>query len=213
MKKKLITLVLVLALAGIQVHAEQGKISYYEWSVAPAAQKVGIVEGWLYAAGLFYNFKNELQTALEKNIILYKPIQNEKEVKATTELFKYTCDCEYMGFMQTSGLELFQVTVGQIIGVIDEIYNDPRVRNWEIHEIFPLVRGRLKEGWSKDDLDDVISYLLKEKNLAYEFINNPQNSPDFLKRLKEVVNQLPAPLKRLRSYSDNCVETKVKTIN
>ena len=48
--------------------------------------------------------------------------------------------------------------------MIDEVYGDPRVRLWNIEEIMTLVRGRLKEGWTNEDVDNVISFKIKWKN-------------------------------------------------
>ena len=43
------------------------------------------------------------------------------------------------------------------------MYSDPRVKHWDIVDIMPLVRGRLKEGWTEKDLDEVIAYYIKYK--------------------------------------------------
>ena len=42
-------------------------------------------------------------------------------------------------FKKQTGIGFPGVAMGQILGMTDQVYSDPRVRNWEISKIMPLV--------------------------------------------------------------------------
>ena len=60
------------------------------------------------------------------------------------------------------------VTIGQIVGTINLIYSDPRTKTMEIIDIMPFVSGRLIQGWTKKELDEVIAITIQIKRCEIE---------------------------------------------
>ena len=60
------------------------------------------------------------------------------------------------------------VTIGQSIDTIDKIYSDPRVKTMDIADIMPLVVGRLIQGWTERELDELIAINVKLKQCEKE---------------------------------------------
>jgi|GEM_PF-3335507 len=144
------------------------KIDGYKWDTMSEGMKIGFVQGWIYA----YSALGDLAPNYYYALLLYTGIKKEiTGVPVTDKLSEYLGElsdvfrCASYTFVHKKGVGFVNITVGQISSAIDEIYKDPRVKNWEIDEIMPLVRGRLKEGWTSNELDNVISFLIKEKNL------------------------------------------------
>ena len=106
------------------------------------------------------------------------------------------------GISKENGLEVEDLTLNQIVDTIDKMYSDPRVKTWEIREIMPLVTGRLKEGWTERDLDEVIAYLIKEREHVKKYRNYDSLSKSEKKKLEEEATSLVEPkvLKALKAY-------------
>jgi len=189
MKKKLLLvfclcfLLLPLSLG----NAEEGlKLDGYLWPNMPKLWRLGFVKGWTYGSGIAIDGIPFFVTAFNEKII-----DRERYVK----LIK--------GFGKEKGLlELDELSSAQIISTIDKIYSNPKVKQWEIHEVMPLVRGRLKEGWTERDLDDVIAYLIKEKELLKKAENYKSMGESERKKFEEEIKSLVEPkvLKALRAY-------------
>ena len=86
--------------------------------------------------------------------------------------------------------------------MIDKVYSDPRVKTWEIDDVMPLVMGRLKEGWTEKDLDEVIAFIIKEREFYKKDVNfkNESESQKWLKEYEELRSVEPKVLKALRAY-------------
>jgi hypothetical protein len=67
-------------------------------------------------------------------------------------------------FLEEKGFDVFSTsTIGQIVETIDKLYSDPRIRLWKVLELMPIVQGRLKNGWTQQDVDEVIAYSIRVK--------------------------------------------------
>jgi len=87
-------------------------------------------------------------------------------------------------FQKQEGIGFVGVSMGQIMEMTNQVYSDPRVKNWEISEIMPMVRGRLIDAWTLSDLDEVIVFRMRQKSLhdKAENVTGPQ--------LKEIFTEL-----------------------
>ncbi len=119
----------------------------YQWDRGTELWKVGFVTGWIIGGGRVRGLP----------LVLY---DSENQLSEKVRLLrKWRRLAE--GFSKQAGIELFDIPFIQIVKMIDKVYSDPRVKNWHVGEIMPLVRGRLKEGWTEKDLDEVIAYYIK----------------------------------------------------
>ena len=64
-------------------------------------------------------------------------------------------------FYRNAGVLIGGVTIRQVIDTINIIYSDPRVNMMDITEIMPLVTGRLTQGWTLKELDEVIALMVR----------------------------------------------------
>jgi len=88
----------------------------------------------------------------------------EEVIQDKKELFLKMTTPDY--FRKNSGVGIYDINTDQVANCIDQIYSDPRVKHWKIRKIMPIVRGRLKEGWTLRDIDEVISYRIRESGLV-----------------------------------------------
>jgi len=119
----------------------------YQWDRRTELWKVGFVIGWLWGG----------ENVMRFPFVLF---DSENQLSESARLLP-KWDRLAEGFSKQAGLELYGIPFIQIIRMIDKVYSDPRVKHWNIGEIMPLVRGRLKEGWTEKDLDEVIAYYIK----------------------------------------------------
>jgi len=131
----------------------------YYWSKQSFLWKLGFVEGWIEAGILL----EELPIA-----VLNLVPQEGSSIKEIGRQVQYQRKIA-KGFSKEKGVELYDLTFDQIVDTIDRVYSDPRVKTWEINEIMPLIRGRLKEGWTEKDQDEVIAYKIKEREFSKKF--------------------------------------------
>ena len=108
--------------------------------------KIGFVHGWIICGRaasydlIIYLGKNSKD--LNKSI---------DDVNMQTEVFK------------DEGVLIGGVTSEQVSDTIDKIYSDARVIDMDIEKIMPLVIGRLIQGWTEKELDEVIAFNVKLK--------------------------------------------------
>lgn len=122
--------------------AEGVSINGYDWQNLSASSKTYFVLGWAKCG------KHSLN-----NVVFNSSKWNEsiELMNLTQENFK------------DEGILLGGVTIGQIIDTVDKIYSDPRVKNMDITEVMPFVSGRLIQGWTEKELDEVIAINVKLK--------------------------------------------------
>jgi len=177
---------------------EKFKLDGYKWAEMSRQFKLGFVEGWL-RGGVVASV-----TPVFAALDLFSKEISRLSIEEFEKLKERTMDI-VRGCSKEKGLGLFDITYGQIVDTIDKVYTDPRVKTWEIEEIMPLVGGRLKEGWTEKDLDEVISYLIKQKEFSKKWekwVNYRSMSESERKKFLEEVSSLEEPkvLKALRSY-------------
>jgi hypothetical protein len=158
--------------------------------------KLGFVRGWLECGSLIYT---AIPSAFAFRILKDCP-SREAGKPIITKLIRIAS-----GFQKESGLEFSGLTLGQVVDTIDKVYSDPRVKNWEIYTIMPLVRGRLKEGWTEKDLDEVIAYQIKYNELQRkreDISSMPDKSKweNYQKEQDILFKNEPKVLKALQSY-------------
>jgi hypothetical protein len=163
--KKILVILLIIFCFGLcfgtsQSLAETKRtiVDGFYWNKQVSLWKLGFIEGWI-DAGI---------VATEKipSAFILSQLYDKKEGKITINRrpLDYIGKYYYILVENTSkqeGLEFYDFTYGQIMETIDKVYSDPRLTKWEIKEIMPLVRGRLKEGWTERDLDEVIAFQIK----------------------------------------------------
>jgi len=181
----------------------------YEWAEMPRSLKFSFVKGWWHAGSVMFY---EIPVAIRMSVISRKEwvigTTDDEYKKIWRIVNKIAKNSE--GVLKEKGLELFDLTIGQIVDTIDKVYSDPRVKTWEIAEIMPLVRGRLKEGWTEKDLDEVIAYLIRDKEILKKMENyesrKQTESEEWKKsqweKFGEEIRSLEEPkvLKALRAY-------------
>ncbi|MEK6776535.1 MAG: hypothetical protein AABY87_06600 [bacterium] len=113
-----------------------------DWQKWSESSKIFFVEGWVKCGD-----------AASGNLILYMD-----KLKESIEL----SNSQNKEF-ENAGVLLRDVTIGQIVDTINEIYSDYRVTTTEITEIMPLVAGRLIQGWTVAGLDGLIAINVKLK--------------------------------------------------
>jgi hypothetical protein len=151
--------------------AAESVLDCRKWTEAPEWFKVGYVQGWT-AAGHKANetLRNILTT------ITFEAVKSHIKSTLPEELIKTS--------LEDSDHEFPNIVVSQIIGGIAKVCADPRVQSWSIYSVMPLVKGRLKEGWTERDLDEVIAYHVKTRNFA-EKIERISNASEKMKLLEE----------------------------
>jgi hypothetical protein len=116
--------------------AESLSINGYDWEKLSMGSKTLFVEGWAMCG----------KSAVDNLVIDFN---------------KWNESVEFMKLQEKSfkdaGVILSGVTIGQLTDIIDKIYSDPRVKNMDIIEVMPLVSGRLIQGWTEKELDEIIA--------------------------------------------------------
>ena len=148
MNKKILAFSIVCFILFLQANCNAAGISVdgYEWQKWSHGIKIGFVNGWVLCGKaasdglLIYMGKNSKD--LNKSI---------DDVNRQTESFK------------DEGILIGGVTLGQVTDTIDKIYSDARVMDMDTAKIMPLVSGRLIQGWTKKELDEVIAFNVKLK--------------------------------------------------
>jgi len=126
--------------------AEGLSINGYEWQKWSNTSKIAFVKGWVVCG-----------KEATDNLIIYPGKNGEDfnksidDVNRQTEVFK------------DEGVFIGGVTLGQVRDTIDKIYSDARVMDLDIAKIMPLVSGRLIQGWTEKELDEVIAFNVKLK--------------------------------------------------
>lgn len=194
MKKTLLVIICLLLLSPLSIgqSAEKRKVDGYEWAQMSKEMKLGFVIGWINGGSAIVDKVPEAYVFIVYAVYLQTdPIINYPKINKIT-----------IGASKEVGVELYDLAFGQIVDMVDKVYSDPRVKTWEIHEIMPLVRGRLKEGWTEKDLDEVIAYMIKEKEHIKKLVNIKSMSQSESEKLDKEIRQLEVPkvLKALRAY-------------
>lgn len=118
-------------------------INGYDWEKMSEGSQISFVEGWLKCG-----------KAALGNMWIDISTQN-----------KWDESIEFMKIQQkrfiNSGVLIGGVTIGQIIDTMNEIYSDPRTKLMDIADIMPLVSGRLMQGWTLKNLDELIAIEVK----------------------------------------------------
>ena len=196
MKRALFVIVCLLMLLPLSIgqSAEKSVVDGYEWNIWNRSEKTGFAMGWVTSGKLLdhgllvfilHIRSEEWRKGLRKLEPAFPPPQNIVN-----------------SFLKEKGLDLSGVTFGQVVDVIDKVYSDPRVKTWEIDDVMPLVMGRLKEGWTEKDLDEVIAFIIKEREFYKKDVNfkNESESQKWLKEYEELRSVEPKVLKALRAY-------------
>ncbi|MDD4874245.1 MAG: hypothetical protein PHE15_04650 [Dehalococcoidales bacterium] len=159
MKRKLLfvwTLFCFLLSSSLCTAAEGISINGYDWQKWSRGSKLAFVQGWAICGKSAYD-----------NLIL--------DLNKWDESFNFL-KLQEEGF-KDAGILLGGVTIGQIIDTIDKIYSDPRVTTMDISAIMPFVSGRLIQGWSEKELDEITAIYVrlnqceKKENIPGSFEN------------------------------------------
>ncbi len=169
MKRIVFILVLCLAIQSVGI-AEA--IDGTTWTNFNSSQKIGFVMGWISASNWVIP---KFLVALTEDKELFEQISRSGSSMGRI----------HEKFRKTDGIDFKGVTYIQIAEVVDQIYSDPRVKQWEIGEIMPIARGRLKEGWTEKDVDEVIAYQLKMSELTAIWMRGA-NKSEMDKAVREI---------------------------
>jgi len=174
--------------------AEEYKMDGYRWESWNFVKKLGFVEGWLTGYESIHLWLPQILIGVARR---EEKIIGSKKYPDIDFLFN-TAD----GLLRERGFDLYDVTFGQIIDMIDKLYSDPRVKTWPVNKIMPLVRGRLKGGWTEKDLDEVIAFWIKGTELSGRS-DSSMSKPErekLNKQVDELLLEEPKVLKALRAY-------------
>ena len=155
MKKTLLVIICLLLLYPLSIgeSSEDWIVDGYKWAKMPRSWKVGFIDGWLEGGRVVLQ---QLEGDFYHYFIMKGHYQEYKNIGGSLTFNRLV-----QRFLKQRGFELYFLSIGQIVDMIDKIYSDPRTRQREIREIIILARGRLKEGWTERDLDAVIAYGVK----------------------------------------------------
>ena len=142
----IICLVLFFLFANQAWAAEKLSINGYEWQTWSGLEKIGFVQGWVVCGKEAAD--NLMIWSGKDSEDFYK---SQEDAKRQFDVFK------------DEGILIGGVTIRQIIDTIDKIYSDARVKTMDIAEVMPLVNGRLIQGWTENELDQVIAINVKLK--------------------------------------------------
>jgi hypothetical protein len=169
MKRMIFALLLCLVIQSAEiVEAVDG----FTWSSFNSSQKIGFVMGWVSASNW----------VIPKFLVA---LTGDKELLDQLSRFGPIMGRINERFQKTEGIDFKGVTYIQIAEVVDQIYSDPRVKQWEIGEIMPIARGRLKEGWTEKDVDEVIAHQLKMNEFTARWMRGAGKS-EMDKAVKEI---------------------------
>ena len=156
MKKKLLVWVCFLFLFTSISSASEAwgiNINGYDWGGMNRRERLIFFDGWL--TGGISGMVRMHEVSMYRCAIATRNIESAGN-SDLNEMYETASKAE--------GFDLYPpLTRDQIIETISNIYSDPRVKTWDISEVMPLVRGRLKGGWTEKDLDEVIAYKIKQK--------------------------------------------------
>jgi hypothetical protein len=124
-------------------NAEEGMyINGYDWQKWTSGSKISFVQGWAKCG----------KAAVDNLFIdINKWNESIEFVKLQEDIFK------------DEGILIGGVTIRQIIDTVDKIYADPRVKTMDITEVMSFVSGRLIQGWTEKELDEVVAINVKLK--------------------------------------------------
>ena len=133
-------------------------IDGYLWTNLPPLCKTAFVLGWVEAS-------NEAVESMPLFIVgvLRKDKEGEKPFEDWEQTEKYKKISER--WAKRCGADLSEFGIDQVVKTINKIYEDQRVKKWGIQDIMELVGGRLREGWTEKDLDEVIGYKIKLRDV------------------------------------------------
>ncbi|GEM_PF-5138384 len=182
----------------------------YTWVNQRAAVKTWFVAGWLQASvpvtiSLPIDFCNALRESFIENMA--KEIE-QRSMDPSEIIRNEDCEKTIRNFSKAKGFDLLDdsTKIEQIVEAIDKIYSDPRVKTWEIFDVMPLVRGRLKGGWTEKDLDDVIAYKIKSREIYKKKIvdigKNTSEAERNEMRKEIIALKKPKVLLDLEEYAD-----------
>lgn len=153
------------------------RISGSEWSKVSQGFKIGFATGWVAAGTYGEAFVSELNRNLDE--VLKTDLDRKDKLDSLRRRYNRAVFGKYFGIIT-------DVAPKQVVDTIDWIYLDPRVQGWDLTEIMPMVRGRLQDGWTLKDLDEVISYEIKIREIEKK-LKLPTSSEEKEKLIKEEV--------------------------
>jgi hypothetical protein len=127
---------------------------------------------------------------VEINAILW----NKKPISIDSKKYREIAD----GALREKGMELDYLSIVQITETTNKICSDPRVKYWWIKNVMPIVRGRLKEGWTDKDVDEVIAYYVKLYGLSSRKLTQNEWSEEY----RSLELNKPKALKALEAYKE-----------
>lgn len=176
-----------------------------KWADMNRSWKLGFVDGWIQGGEIgsketiFVIMLRDIEIHIEKKKAgVVWEIPGGPGGEGKDKYLEIASD-----IAKEKGFKLHDLPFNQIIDTIDNVYSDPRVKTWEIFEIMPLVRGRLKEGWTEKELDEVISYKVKEKELDRKMSFSYSSESEKLKLAEEreaLLDNMPKVLYALKAY-------------
>jgi translation initiation factor 2 beta subunit (eIF-2beta)/eIF-5 len=148
MDKKILVVSVICFILFLQSNCNAAGISVdgYEWQKFSNGMKIGFVHGWSLCG-----------KAASDNLMIY-PGKNSKDLNNSIDDVN-----RQMEVFKNEGVLIGGVTLGQVTDTIDKIYSDARVMDMDISKIMPLVSGRLIQGWTEKELDEVIAFNVKLK--------------------------------------------------
>jgi len=185
------------------------KMKGYEWAKLTLGEKIYFVEGLLYGC---YAGLSAVDSAIFQIEIFGTSSGKETGLRDRDKYHEMTENA-----LRENGLELDGLTTGQIIETINIMYSDPRVKQWEVKRIMPMVRGRLKGGWTERDVDEVVSYYIKREQRVNSFGEGNRKrsekgaSDKFDKDIDDLISVekgKPRVLRDLEAYKGNPLLTK-----
>jgi len=172
-----------------------------DWKRMSTESKKVFIRGWIEGANALYN---DFLLA-QASIIMRESGSNLSKCSGINlEIINKV--------REERGLDFFDIYIDlsiiQIVETIDKIYSDPRVRMWDIEDLMPITKGRLKGGWTEKDVDEVIAYLIKEKALSKKLLFYSRDEIERNKIVKELLileSTKPKALEAIQEY-----KTKIK---
>lgn len=153
------------------------RISGSGWSKVSQEFKIRLATGWVAAGTCGEVFVSELNRNLDE--LSKTDLDRKDKLDSLRRSYNRAVFGKYFGIIT-------DVAPKQVVDTIDRIYLDPRVQGWDLTEIMPLVRGRLQDGLTSKDLDEVISYEIKIKEIEKK-LKLPTSEVEKEKLIKEEV--------------------------
>jgi hypothetical protein len=162
----------------------------HEFASMGMFQKLGYVEGWCNGSLAAFEAITSAIMEVEINAILW----NKKPISIDSKKYREIAD----GALREKGMELDYLSIVQITETTNKICSDPRVKYWWIKNVMPIVRGRLKEGWTDKDVDEVIAYYVKLYGLSSRKLTQNEWSEEY----RSLELNKPKALKALEAYKE-----------